>query len=151
MQPLVAIHMCDTLDSDFVKNIRNDIIANCNETIKLTTEAEDPVAIHQMKQMQNIIDGSMQQIDAMTAELEQLKQQNAQLSLALNNSKEKNLIDLQKHQDNVAIQAAKLEMEAQKQNVDIELDIADKQSELAKEAVEIENKKLDLVQDAIGD
>ena len=147
----MAIHMCDTLDSDFVKNIRNDIIANCNETIKLTTEAEDPVAIHQMKQMQNIIDGSMQQIDAMTAELEQLKQQNAQLSLALNNSKEKNLIDLQKHQDNVAIQAAKLEMEAQKQNVDIELDIADKQSELAKEAVEIENKKLDLVQDAIGD
>lgn len=150
LQPLVAIHMCDTLDSDFVKTIRNDIIANCNETIKLTTEAEDPVAIHQMKQMQNIIDGSMQQIDAMTAELEQLKQQNAQLSLALNNSKEKNLIDLQKHQDNVALQAAKLELEAQKQNVDIELDIADKQSELAKEAVEIENKKLDLVQDVIG-
>lgn len=151
MQPLVAIHMCDTLDSDFVKGIRNDIIANCNETIKLTTEAEDPIAIHQMKQMQGIIDGSMQQIDAMSAELEQLKQQNAQLSLALNNSKEKNLIELQKHQDNVALQAAKLELEAEKQNVDIELDIADKQSELAKEAVEIENKKLDLVQDVIGD
>lgn len=150
MQPLVAIHMCDTLDSDFVKGIRNDIIANCNETIKLTTEAEDPVAIHQMKQMQGIIDDSMQQIDAMSAEIEQLKQQNAQLSLALNNSKEKNLIELQKHQDNVALQAAKLELEAEKQNVDIELDIADKQSELAKEAVEIENKKLDLVQDVIG-
>ena len=149
MQPLVAIHMCDTIDSSFVEGIKRDIIANCDANIKLTTEAEDPVAIHQMKQMQNIIDSSMQQIDTMTAELEQLKQQNAQLSLALNNSKEKNLIELQKHQDSVALQAAKLELEAQKQNVDIELDVADKQSELAKEAVEIENKKLDLLQDAM--
>lgn len=149
MQPLVAIHMCDTIDSDFVGRLRSDIIANCDSNIKLTTEAEDPVAIHQMKQMKNVIDQSMQQIDLLSQQNEELKLQLAQMSLAVNNMKEKNMIDLQKHEDRIALDSAKLELEAEKQGVDIQLDIADKQTKLAKEAMEIEQAKLDLVQDAI--
>lgn len=149
MQPLVAIHMCDTIDSEFVGRLRADIIANCDANIKLTTEAEDPVAIHQMNQMKNVIDQSMQQIDVLTQQNEELKLQLAQMSLAVNNMKEKNMIDLQKHEDRMALDSAKLELEAEKQGVDIQLNIADKQTELAKETMEIEQAKLDLVQDAI--
>lgn len=149
MQPIIAIHMCDTIDSDFVGRIRSDIIANCDSNIKLTTEAEDPVAIHQMKQMKNVIDQSMQQIDILSQQNEELKLQLAQMSLAVNNMKEKNMIDLQKHEDRMALDSAKLELEAEKQGVDIQLDIAEKQAKLAKEAMEIEQAKLDLVQDAI--
>ena len=28
MQPLVAIHMCNTIDSDYVEGVKSDIIAN---------------------------------------------------------------------------------------------------------------------------
>lgn len=149
MQPLVAIHMCDTIDSDFVGRLKADIIANCDANIKLTTEAEDPVAIHQMNQMKNVIDQSMHQIDVLTQQNDELKLQLAQMSLAVNNMKEKNMIDLQKHEDKMALDSAKLELEAEKQGVDIQLNIADKQTELAKETMEIEQAKLDLVQDAI--
>lgn len=149
MQPLVAIHMCDTIDSDFVDKLKSDIIANCDANIKLTTEAEDPVAIHQMNQMKNVIDQSMQQIDVLTQQNEELKLQLAQMSLAVNNMKEKNMVDLRKHEDRMALDTAKLELEAEKQGVDIQLNIADKQTELAKETMEIEQAKLDLVQDAI--
>lgn len=150
MQPLVAVHMCDTIDSNFVESIKRDIIANLDANLKLTTEAEDPVAIHQLKQMQGIVDQTMTTVDALTEENEQLKQQLAQMSLALNNAKEKNMLDYQKHQDNMALQTAKLQLEAEKQNTEINLDVMDKQSELAKEAVEIEEKKIDLVEKAMG-
>lgn len=149
MQPLVAVHMCDTIESDYVKSIKNDIIANLDSNIKLTTQAQDPVAIHQMKQMQGIIDQSMQQLEFVKTENDQLKQQVASLSLALQNQKERNMVDLAKHADNMEVKQAELELKAQQQGVDIQLDIADKQSELAKEAVEIENKKIDLVKEFV--
>ena len=149
MQPLVAVHMCDTIESDYVKSIKNDIIANLDSNIKLTTQAQDPVAIHQMKQMQGIIDQSMQQLEFVKTENDQLKQQVASLSLALQNQKERNMVDLAKHADNMEIKQAELELKAQQQGVDIQLDIADKQSELAKEAVDIEEKKISILENMI--
>lgn len=151
MQPLVAVHMCDTIDSNFVESIKNDIIANLDTNIKLTTQAEDPVAIHQLKQMQGIVDQTMIQVDALSQENEDLKRQLANMTLALNNQKEKNMLDYAKHQDNMAIQEAKLQLEAEKQNVELNLDIMDKQTEVAKDALDIEEKKIDLVEKAIGD
>lgn len=150
MQPLVAVHMCDTIDSNFVESIKNDIIANLDTNIKLTTQAEDPVAIHQLKQMQGIVDQTMIQVDALSQENEDLKRQLANMTLALNNQKEKNMLDYAKHQDNIAIQEAKLQLEAEKQNVELNLDIMDKQTEVAKDALDIEEKKIDLVEKAIG-
>lgn len=150
MQPLVAVHMCDTIDSNFVESIKNDIIANLDTNIKLTTQTEDPVAIHQLKQMQGIVDQTMIQVDALSQENEDLKRQLANMTLALNNQKEKNMLDYAKHQDDMAIQEAKLQLEAEKQNVELNLDIMDKQTEVAKDALDIEEKKIDLVEKAIG-
>ena len=150
MQPIVAVHMCDTIESNFVDTIRNDIIANLGTNIKLTTPAQDPVAIHQMKQMQEIVDQTMTQVDQLSQENQDLKQQLATMSIALQNQKEKNMLDFAKHQDNMELQAAKLDLEAQKQNVQIDLDVMDKQSEFAKDAMDIEMKKIDLAEKAMG-
>lgn len=150
MQPLVAVHMCDTIDSNFVESIKRDIIANLDANIKLTTEAEDPVAIHQLKQMQGIVDQTMVQVDTLSKENDELRQQLAAMSLAVQNQKEKNMLDYQKHVDRMQIDAAKLNLEAEKQNVELNLDIMDKQTEAAKEALEIEEKKLDIVEKSMN-
>jgi hypothetical protein len=91
----------------------------------------------------------MQQLEMMQQENEQLKMQNMQLSLAVNNMKETNLIKMAEHQDKMTLDTAKLNLEAEKQGVELNLDIIDKQAKVAKDAVEIEQKKLDVVQDAL--
>ena len=146
MQPLVAVHMCDTIESNFVDSIKSDIIANLGTNIKLTQESEDPIAIHQMNQMKEIVDQTMVQVDSLTQENEELKRQLANMSLALNNQKEKTMLDYQKHVDNMSLQEAKLRLEADKQGVETQLDIIDKQNEAAKDAMDLEMKKIDLVE-----
>lgn len=151
MQPLVAVHMCNTVDSDFVDGVKSDIIANLGQNLKIVSEQPtDPVAIHELEQMKATLDATMQQLEMLDNENKQLKLNAQAMALELQNSKEKNMIDLAKHQDSMKIQTAKLELEAEKQGVDIQLDIADKQSELAKEAVEIEEKKYDIAKEALG-
>jgi hypothetical protein len=151
MQPLVAIHMCNTIDSDYVEGVKSDIIANLGQNLKLVSEQPtDPVAIHELEQMKATLDNAMQQLEMLDNENKQLKLNAQAMALELQNSREKNMIDLAKHQDSMKLQTAKLELEAEKQGVDIQLDIADKQSELAKEAVEIEEKKYDIAKEALG-
>ena len=151
MQPLVAVHMCNTVDSDFVEGVKADIIANLGENLKLVSEQpSDPVAIHELEQMKFTLDNAMQQLEALDAENKELKLNAQSMALQLQNAKEKNMIDLQKHNDSIALQSAKLQLEAEKQGVDIQLNVMDKQTELAKETMEIEQKKLDLAEDAMG-
>lgn len=152
MQPLVAVHMCNTVDSDFVDGIKKDIIANLGANLKLVSETpEDPAAIHELEAMKATLDGAMEKLEEVNTENRELQFKLQSLTLQLQNTKERNLIDMQQHQDNFALDKAKLELDAQKQGVDIQLDIADKQSELAKEAVEIEDKKLDIAEQVAED
>lgn len=147
MQPLVAVHMCDTIDSDFVDKVKADIVANLGEQLKLVSEQpSDPVAIHELETMKAMMESAMEQIDELKKNNDELDQQNKSLQLQLQNQKERNIVDLAKHQDQLELDQAKLELEAQKQGVELELDVADKQSELAKEALDIEEKKLDIME-----
>ena len=151
MQPLVAVHMCNTVDSDFVEGVKADIIANLGQNLKIVSEEPtDPVAIHELEQMKATLDATMQQLEMMKQENEQMKLEAQSMALMLQNTKEKNMIDLAKHNDNMELQAAKLQLEADKQGVDINLDIMDKQAELAKTAAEIEEKKIDIAEKAMG-
>ena len=148
MQPLVAVHMCSTVDSDFVEGVKRDIIANLGENLKIVSEQPtDPVAIHELESMKTTLDAAMARVEELDAENKELKFNVQSLTLQVQNAKERNIIDLTKHQDSVELDKARLQLEADKQGVELQLDIADKQSELAKEAVEIEEKKLDIAQD----
>lgn len=151
MQPLVAVHMCNTVDSDFVEGVKADIIANLGQNLKLVSEQPaDPVAIHELNQMKQTLDATMQQLEMLDNENKQLKLEAQSMALMLQNTKEKNMIDLAKHQDNMELQAAKLDLEANKQGVELNMDILDKQAELAKTAAEIEEKKIDIAEKAMG-
>lgn len=151
MQPLVAVHMCNTVDSKFVDGVKADIIANLGQNLKIVSEQPtDPVAIHELEQMKTTLDATMQQLEMMKQENDQLKLEAQSMALMLQNTKEKNMIDLAKHQDNMELQSAKLQLEADKQGIDINLDIMDKQAELAKTAAEIEEKKIDIAEKAMG-
>ena len=151
MQPLVAVHLCDTIDSDFVNGLKDDIIANLGQQLKLVSDKPtDPVAIHELEQMKNVLDQSMAQLEVLQQQNEELKMQNAQLSLSLNNAKEKNMLDWAEHQDKMALDTVKLNLEAEKVGADIQLDVMDKQSKIAKDALDIEQKKIDIVEDALN-
>lgn len=151
MQPLVAVHMCSTIDSDFVNGIRSDIIANLGDNLKLVSDKpSDPVAIHELEAMKNTLDTAMQQLEELKNENEQLKLEAQTMSLQLQNTKERNMMSYAEHQDKMALEQTKLELDAQKQGVELDLDITKTQTELADKAIEIENKKLDLAEDALG-
>lgn len=151
MQPIVAVHMCSTIDSEFVNGIRSDIIANLGDNLKIVSDKPtDPVAIHELEAMKNTLDTAMQQLDELKNENEQLKLEAQTMSLQLQNTKERNMLSYAEHQDKMALEQAKLELDAQKQGVELDLDITKAQTELADKAIDIENKKLDLAEDALG-
>ena len=151
MQPIVAVHMCSTIDSEFVNGIRSDIIANLGDNLKIVSDKPtDPVAIHELEAMKNTLDTAMQQLEELKNENEQLKLEAQTMSLQLQNTKERNMLSYAEHQDKMALEQAKLELDAQKQGVELDLDITKAQTELADKAIDIENKKLDLAEDALG-
>lgn len=151
MKSLVAVHMCDTIDSDFVNGVRADIIANLGDNLKIVSDQPtDPVAIHQLEQMKNVLDNTMMQVDILQQENQKLRLEAQAMSLQLQNAKERNLIEVMKHQDNVAIDEAKLQLEAEKQGVELQVDITKAQTDLAEKALDVEQKKLDLIEDAAG-
>lgn len=152
MQPLVALHMCNTVESNFIDSVKSDLIANLSTQLKLVSEQpQDPVAIHQLNQMQETLDQTMQTLEYIQQENAQLKQQNAQLSLAVTNAKEKLDLDLLKHSDNYNLALAKLQLEADKQDTDIAIDTIKAQTDLAGKVLEAEREKIELVKDALED
>ena len=151
MQPLVAVHMCDTVDSDFVKGVKADIIANLGQNLKIVSEQPtDPVAIHELERMKATMDSAMMQLEQLQQENRDLKLRNESLMLTAQNNRDRTLIDLAKHNDQMALDEAKLELEARKADVQMELDITKTQTDLADKALEVEERRLNLAEDAMG-
>ena len=151
MQPLVAVHMCDTIDSDFVEGVKADIIANLGQNLKIVSnQPTDPVAIHELERMKATMDSAMMQLEQLQQENHDLKLRNESLVLVQQNNRDRTMIDLAKHKDQMAIDEAKLELEAEKQGVELELDVTKAQTDLADKALEVEERKLDLMEDAMG-
>lgn len=144
MQPLVALKMCDTIESNFIDGIKNDIIANLPDNIKLTKQGEDPYAVHTINQLQAQLNQAITTAEQMQAENAEMKQQIAGLNLELMNRKQQQSLDLLKHEDQMKLDVAKLEMEAQQNNVDVEVEQQKGQIELQKQILELEKKKAEL-------
>lgn len=151
MQPLVAVHMCNTVESDYVEEVKKDIVANLGENLRLVSETPaDPVAIHELETMKTTLDASMEQVETLSTENRELKLDVQNLTLQVNNMKERNMLDFQKMQQDYQLQVAKLQLEAEKQGVHLQLDIADRQAELAKDTLDIEEKKYEIAEKALG-
>lgn len=149
MQPLIAVHMCDTIESSFVDDIKNDIIANLPDNLKLTKQTQDPIAVHQITVLQNQFNQAMEQAEALKQENEELKQQYQSLQLAYQNQQVSNQIKLMEHQDNMRLKEAELQIKANETGVDIQVQQNKNEAELAKEALEIEKKKLEIAKEML--
>ena len=151
MQPLVAVHMCDTVDSKFVDSIKADIIANLGDQLKIVSEQPtDPIAIHELEQLKNMLDQTMEKLELTSQENQQLKMQNQMFSIQLQNREVENQFKIIEHKDKMALEEAKLGLEAEKQGVELQLDLTKSQTDLADKALDLEQKKLDLVEDAMA-
>lgn len=151
MQPLVAVHMCDTVDSDFVDSVKADIIANLGDQLKIVSEQPtDPIAIHELEQMKNMLDQSMQQLEAIQQENSQLKLQNQSMSLQLQSREIENQIRIYDSQNKWEIERAKLGLEEEKATVDSNVKITEAQADLADKALDASQKRLDLLEDSMA-
>lgn len=151
MQPLVAVHMCDTVDSEFVDSVKADIIANLGDQLKIVSEQPtDPIAIHELEQMKNMLDQSMQQLEAIQQENSQLKMQNQSMSLQLQSREIENQIHIYDSQNKWEIERAKLGLEEEKTAVDNNVKITEAQADLADKALDASQKRLDLLEDSMA-
>lgn len=110
LQPILAIHMLDTVSSEFSEQIKADVVANLGQNIKLAKTGEDPYAIHQIKQLQAMLDQTMQQLEEANVKLMEQEQDLKSLNLQMINSKEAQLMDMQKHNDEMFIKQQELQL-----------------------------------------
>jgi hypothetical protein len=122
MKPVIAKYFADTLKDDLGEELSRNIIANLPPDVQFVTEAQDPAAIHMMNQMKNQMDETMFALEQKNAECEQLRQQLNAAQLSMIDNREQRQQEWQKfivsEQDKVAIESAKLGMQADKNNDD---------------------------------
>ena len=130
MKPVLAKYFADTLKDDIGEELSRNIVANLPPDIKMITEQQDPMAIHQLEQMKATLDQTMQQLQEAQQQNEQLKNELNTAQMNLMENREARMLDWQKfqitEQNKMAIETAKL------------------QSSNAKTAAEIENKQAEL-------
>ena len=122
MKPVIAKYFADTLKDDLGEELSRNIIANLPPDVQFVTEAQDPAAIHIMNQMKNQMDETMFALEQKNAECEQLRQQLNAAQLSMIDNREQRQQEWQKfivsEQDKVAIESAKLGLQADKNNDD---------------------------------
>lgn len=134
MKPVLAKYFADTLKDDIGEDLSKNIVANLPVDIKLVSDHEDPLAIHQLEQMKATLDQTMQQLQQAQQENAQLKNELNTAQMNLMENREARVLDWQKFQitekNKMALEAAKL------------------QSSNAKAAAEMEHKQRELELDA---
>ena len=122
MKPILAKFFADTLKNDIGEDLSRNIVANLPPELQIVSDIEDPAAIHQLNQMKNQMDLTMQELENMKTENEELRNQLTMAQMTTLQSREKNLLDWQKFQiaekDKMMIEAAKLEQTAVKNEND---------------------------------
>lgn len=122
MKPVIAKYFADTLKDDLGEELSRNIIANLPPDVQFVSETQDPTAIHMMNQMKNQMDETIFALEQKNAECEQLRQQLNAAQLSMIDNREQRQQEWQKfivsEQDKVAIESAKLGMQADKNNDD---------------------------------
>lgn len=145
MKPVIAKYFADTLKDDLGEELSRNIIANLPPDVQFVSETQDPTAIHMMNQMKNQMDETMFALEQKNAECEQLRQQLNAAQLSMIDNREQRQQEWQKfivsEQDKVAIESAKLGVQADKNNDDTlikgaELQIKAAESEMNKQESE---------------
>ena len=142
MKPIIAKYFADTLKNDLGDELSRNIVANLPQDVKFISDNQDPAAIHELNQMKAAMEDTMNELERMKAENDELRQQLNTTQLSLMNNREQRELDFAKfqvtEQDKMNIEMAKL----QQNGVKIDNEAMVKQQELAiKEAESSMNRQ----------
>ena len=124
MKPLIAKYFADSLKNDLGDELSRNIVANLPPDVNFVTEAQDPTAIHLMKQMQAQTEATLDEMERLKTENEDLKQQIKTMQVSMLDNRESRILDFNKFQiseaNKVAIEEAKLGLDSAKAQADIQ-------------------------------
>lgn len=130
MKGILAVYFARTLEDDTGKDITKNMIANLPPNIQFLerdTEA-DPVALHQLQQMKLTLDQAMQQLDEVGAQNAELQKQLDAANLNLMENREQRILDWNKfnvqEQDKMALETMKLQQNGAMDASKLQLDAA---------------------------
>jgi hypothetical protein len=147
LQPILAKYYCDTLSTDDAKMLSKDIVANMDPTIKLVNNEDlDEYAIHQIKQIQLVADQAMDQLETVTAENQDLKQQIQSLFTELANKREERQLEWNKALLDNQIDTARVQIDAAKADADAAIDSQKVELDAQRVAIEAQDKMEQTIQ-----
>lgn len=153
---IIAKHYIDTLDADVKDALTVDIIANTDDVTFLSDSnaQEDEQAVHVLRQMNAVLEETQNELEKQVIANAELKRQLDQLQLELLNQKQAQIADMIKHQDNMMLEQAKLQLEAAEKNIDMQREMQDSQykaaiedAKLQRELIGLEKAKLEVIND----
>lgn len=156
---IIAKQYIETLDDELKQPLLADIIANSPEIMFVSdsNQEEDPRAIAALTNMNNVLEQTQNELEQQVAANAEMKKEIDMLNMQLMNMKEQNIINYQKHLDEMAIKQQEINLKAAEANVKIQSNIQDneykaaiEQTKLQKEMIDLEKKKLDIADDYIG-
>lgn len=149
MKPVLAKYFADTLKDDIGEELSRNIVANLPPDIKMVTEQQDPMAIHQLEQMKATLDQTMQQLQEAQQQNEQLKNELNTAQMNLMENREARMLDWQKfqitEQNKMALETAKLKSSNVKTAAEIEHNQAKLNLEANKEMANVIQKHNDQI------
>lgn len=143
MKPVIAKYFADTLKNELGDELSRNIVANLPAGVQIIDQVQDPVAIHQLNQMQAQMEDTMSELQMAKQENEDLKKQLFQAQMSMLNGREQRIQDWQKfviqEQDKMMLEGAKIDNQAVKtenEAVKADNDTALRQQELMIKAAE---------------
>lgn len=156
---IIAKQYVETLDEELKEPLLADIIAN-TEDINFISDSdanEDPRAVAVLNRMGAVLQETQDELEKQMLLNAEQKNQIDQLQLQLMNMKETNILNYQKHLDEMSIKQQELNIKAAEANIDMQQQMQDnefkaavEQTKLEKEMISLEKAKLDIVDKAIG-
>lgn len=155
LKPLLALRYVDTIKSDQSEEIKADIIANLPTELKLVSDQPtDPAAIHELRRMQSVCDGLVEQLETIKAENEELKKQYESAEMSLLNTREQRADDMQKfvisETNKMNLETAKLESQNAKNAGELAIKNKAVNSDMQRAATEAEKAAVDTAEKIAG-
>lgn len=153
---IIAKQYIETLDAELKDPLLADIIANSPDInfISDSNQDEDPRAIATLTNMNAVLEQTQDELEKQVLANAELKKEIDNLTLQLMNQKQQQLLDLQKHNDEMKLKEAELMLKAKESDIGNQNNIVELESKAAienvklqKEMINLEKKKLDIVED----
>lgn len=148
MKPVIAKFFADTLKNEIGEELSRNIVANLPPDINFVSDIEDPVAIHQLNQMKAQMEQTMEELEKMKVQNDELRTQLTMSQVSMLDNREQRQLDWNKftvaEQDKVALEMSKLGVQEDKNTNDTVI----KQQEVNIKAAESEMNQQEIKSDA---